>query len=166
MLMADLGHAVGFWECINTATQRKRLSRQRSLPRTASRVLVLLTDDRDAGYLNPLRALNQLWAKKHGYNYIFVNVGSYSRVPPWWRKVFWVRDACRKYTTVNYLDSDAVWHDPSAPLQAVAESHGTKTLLAGIHIGKGSGDFKLVEVNAGVYIAHGRMGADAYGGVV
>lgn len=144
----------------HTAKQRQRLSRQRSLPKSGSRVLVLQNDDREDGYIKPLRALNQFWAKRQGYNYRFLKSGGYSRMPPWWRKVFLVRDACRKGHTVIYLDSDAVWHDPDAPLEMVATRHGTEKLQAGIYIGKGVGFWKPVDANAGVFIAHGRRGKE------
>jgi len=141
-----------------TPKQRKQKSRQRSLPETDAEVLVLQNDDRSTDYIKKLRPLNRAWAKKHGFNYRFLGSGRWGHLPPWWRKIFLVRDLHASYKTIVYLDSDSCWHDSSKGLEAIAAHHGTSTLHQGLHIGCGSGYFKPIDANAGVFVSHGRKG--------
>jgi hypothetical protein len=52
---------------------------------------------------------NKIYAKKHGYAYIFLNKG-YKHLPPYWRKVAIAKHYLDtdKYKGVMWLDSDAV----------------------------------------------------------
>jgi len=66
---------------------------------------------------------NQIYAKKHGYYYTFINKG-YTDLPPYWRKVAIVRDYLNtdKYKGIMWLDTDAVIFNMNISLDHVGDT--------------------------------------------
>lgn len=121
-------------------------------------VLVLQNDDRQEWYIPALRYLNRLWAQSMGYDYKFVSTALYGSKPPWWRKIFLVRDHLQHYQSVVYLDSDAVWHDADVPVERLKDTCGFNRWLTGLYIGTGTSFFKSYDANCGVFVVHGARG--------
>jgi hypothetical protein len=63
-------------------------------------------DDRDVEMFKPLILKNKEYCKTHNINYIFFRSG-WEKYPPWWRKVFLVRELLKNYEAVMWVDSDA-----------------------------------------------------------
>lgn len=60
---------------------------------------------------------NKAYAKQHGYDYKLVTHG-YSDMPPWWIKVFLVKDLLASYKGIFWLDTDAVIINPSRSIES------------------------------------------------
>jgi hypothetical protein len=63
-------------------------------------------EDRDLGDFAPLIAQNQKYAKLHKIVHVLAKSG-WENYPPWWRKVFLVRELLQEYDAVLWVDSDA-----------------------------------------------------------
>lgn len=63
-------------------------------------------DDRNINVFRPLILKNQEYCKTHNIQYIFIEKG-YEDYPPWWRKVFIIRDLLSSYDSILWVDSDA-----------------------------------------------------------
>jgi len=63
-------------------------------------------EDRPLNEFSPLVQQNRRYAEKHGIDYIFYSSG-WENYPPWWRKVFAVRELMEHYAAVMWVDSDA-----------------------------------------------------------
>ena len=68
--------------------------------------LILQYDDRDVSQFSKLMSKNQEYAKKLGYKYLFIKRG-YTEYPPYWRKVFIIRDLLALYSIIIWVDTDA-----------------------------------------------------------
>ena len=60
---------------------------------------------------------NKAYAERHGYEYKLVTHG-YSSLPPWWIKVFLVKDLLSSYKGIFWLDTDAVIINPSRSIES------------------------------------------------
>jgi len=60
---------------------------------------------------------NKAYAKQHGYEYKLVTHG-YSDIPPWWIKVFLVKDLLKNYKAIFWIDTDAVIINPSRSIES------------------------------------------------
>ena len=63
-------------------------------------------EDRPLNDFKSLVEQNQYYANRNGIRHFLFKSG-YENVPPWWRKVFLVRDLLQHYTAVLWVDSDA-----------------------------------------------------------
>jgi len=63
-------------------------------------------EDRDTGQFKELLKKNKNYALEYNIDYLFLPSG-YEIYPPWWRKVFLVRDLLNSYENVLWVDSDA-----------------------------------------------------------
>jgi len=63
-------------------------------------------DDRNIDMFQQLIAKNKEYCKLNNINYIFYNKG-WEQYPPWWRKVFLVRQLLQNYEAVMWVDTDA-----------------------------------------------------------
>lgn len=75
------------------------------------RVLVFMYYDTNEGYEELARTINEDYCKEHGYTFV-VRTSGYDDIPPWWRKVFLLRDLMDDYPQVDYymwMDSDAAF---------------------------------------------------------
>lgn len=79
-------------------------------------------EDRPLGDFSPLVAKNESYAKKHGITHILAKSG-WNEYPPWWRKVFMVRELLPHYDAVLWIDSDA----------AIVGNDHFQTLFGGKH---------------------------------
>lgn len=68
--------------------------------------LLLQYDDRDTKIYTKLIENNKIYCKSLNYHYKFISDG-YTNLPPYWRKVFLVRDHLNLYDKVLWVDSDA-----------------------------------------------------------
>jgi hypothetical protein len=60
---------------------------------------------------------NKAYAKHHGYHYKLITDG-YSDMPPWWIKVFLVKDLLKNYKGIFWLDTDAVIINQSRSIES------------------------------------------------
>ncbi len=93
---------------------------------------ILQYDDRPLGAdEHGLIALNKLYAKKHNYDYVFLNSG-YEHLPPYWIKVAAVRDllATGKYAGVCWIDTDAVFVNHAQSIDAFFGNGSSAFLFA------------------------------------
>jgi len=60
---------------------------------------------------------NKAYAEHHGYEYKLV-IRGYSDTPPWWIKVFLVKDLLKSYKGIFWLDTDAVIINPSRSIES------------------------------------------------
>ena len=63
-------------------------------------------DDRDKIEYGPLILKNKEYCEKYNITYIFLKKG-YESYPPWWRKVFIIRDLLNHYKSIIWVDTDA-----------------------------------------------------------
>ena len=70
--------------------------------------LVLQYDDRPIDEFKNLIKENENYCKKFNYDYKFLNSGVYENIPPYWRKVFLVKEYLNSYKCVLWIDTDAV----------------------------------------------------------
>jgi hypothetical protein len=63
-------------------------------------------EDRPLGNFGPLVSRNKQYAERHKIHHIFVKKG-YEEYPPWWRKVFLVKELLTHYEAIMWVDSDA-----------------------------------------------------------
>jgi hypothetical protein len=69
-------------------------------------ILIIQYDDRDVNQFNALIEKNKEYCKEKGYDYKFFSKG-YENVPPYWRKVFLVKEFLNFYSVVVWVDTDA-----------------------------------------------------------
>lgn len=70
------------------------------------KLLVVQYEDRMIQEFQPLLHQNKTYCSKNGIEYFFLNSG-YENYPPWWRKVFLVKEILPSYDAVMWVDSDA-----------------------------------------------------------
>lgn len=63
-------------------------------------------DDRDTTIFKELLKNNKNYADLNGITYLFCKSG-WDHLPPWWRKVFLVKEILQHYDAVLWVDSDA-----------------------------------------------------------
>jgi hypothetical protein len=63
-------------------------------------------DDRNTDEFRPLIQKNKEYAEFNSIDYIFLNKG-YESYPPWWRKVFIIKDLLPHYNSILWIDTDA-----------------------------------------------------------
>lgn len=63
-------------------------------------------EDRNFNDYKYLIKQNKKYAKYHSIDHIFLKSG-YDEYPPWWRKVFLVKELLKKYEAIIWVDSDA-----------------------------------------------------------
>ena len=68
--------------------------------------LVLQYDDRETLQYTKLLERNQAYAKQLHYKYLFLSKG-YEQYPPYWRKIFIIRDLLHLYKLIIWVDTDA-----------------------------------------------------------
>lgn len=81
------------------------------LPSTSPHVLIFMYYDTNHGYEELTREMNESYCGEHGYTFVALTKG-YEDIPPWWRKVFLLRDLIKQYPWVHYfmwIDSDAAF---------------------------------------------------------
>jgi len=104
--MASLCHDANQIYRSNKILEKARVSTEVS----PSKVLCFMNYDTDQGYEKYTTAINENYCAKHGYR--FLRVHGYEKYPPWWRKVFILRDLFREGVSEDYvmwLDSDAAF---------------------------------------------------------
>jgi hypothetical protein len=85
------------------------------------RVAIVQFDDRPDQELGPLRVLisrNADYARMHGYHHAFARA-PVRDVPPYWNKVYLVDKYLSEFEIVAWLDSDAVIHDLTMPIESL-----------------------------------------------
>ena len=88
-----------------------------------------------------LMARNKYYCEKYGYEYIFLSTSKHN-VPPYWQKVFIVKDYLNKYKGILWLDSDATIFNMNIPLDTFSthafskstNSAGNQIFNAGVWI--------------------------------
>lgn len=112
-------------------------------------VLVFMYYDTNHGFEELARQINEDYCKEHGYTFI-VRKSGYESIPPWWRKVFLLRDLMNFYPHVQYymwMDSDAAFvQQRHIPVGKLFEEHDGI-----LHIGKDPVPEQSGEFNAGVF---------------
>ena len=96
---------------------------------TAGRWAILQYDDRPLGTNEQaLIDINKLYAKKHNYDYVFLNSG-YEQLPPYWIKVAAVRDllASGKYVGVCWIDTDAVFVNHRQSIEGLFDNNSNNS---------------------------------------
>ena len=78
-------------------------------------------EDRPLGDFEPLVKQNKLYAEKYGIRHILLTKG-FENLPPWWRKVFVIRELLSKFDAILWVDSDA----------AIVGNYHFKDLFAGM----------------------------------
>jgi len=68
--------------------------------------LIVQYEDRPLGVFEPLVSRNADYAARFGMHHWLCRRG-YEQYPPWWRKVFLVREMLRHYDSVMWVDTDA-----------------------------------------------------------
>lgn len=111
-------------------------------------VFICMNFDTDGGYERYTVELNRTYADMHGYPFRVVR--GYDHLPPWWRKVFIVRDlldADEGPEYVMWIDADAAFvANRSIPVGRLLRRHGTDFLV--------SSDAPMTDgPNAGVFAA-------------
>jgi hypothetical protein len=108
--------------------------------------LIVQYDDRKLDeHIELLVKHNKEYAKKHGYNYKFIDSG-YTDIPPYWRKVWIVKELLPKYKGILWLDTDAVVFDLSKSLDSIVTSRHS------MFIGRDNWRAKKYHYNAGVWL--------------
>lgn len=101
---------------IYTSMNRKREGFESPHP---GRVLIVMysTPNIVDKYAGLAADINEMYAKRHGYNFKHV-IGrdDDTEMRPVWKKVFLVRDELENYDAVVWIDSDAIFNDHSKPL--------------------------------------------------
>ncbi len=88
-----------------------------------------------------LMARNKYYCEKYGYDYIFLSTSAHD-VPPYWQKVFIVKDYLNKYKGILWLDTDATIFNMniqldsfySRPFSKSINSAGNQIFNAGVWI--------------------------------
>lgn len=119
-------------------------------------MIVFTNYDTDGGYEDLAVSLNATYCKRHGYEFVNVRDPKYLELPPWWRKVFAMRDLMRRPVDyVMWLDSDAAFA-PRAfgiPIAAMFENEsGPGGGGPVVHVGRDPLIYGfLAKLNAGVF---------------
>lgn len=82
-----------------------------TLSRPSPHVLIFMYYDTNHGFEEFAREANESYCREHGYTFVVLTKG-YEDIPPWWRKVFLLRDLMNQYPWVHYfmwMDSDAAF---------------------------------------------------------
>jgi hypothetical protein len=120
------------------------------------RVAIVQFDDRPSENLGPLNALvarNALYARMHGYTHEFSRHLERD-VPVYWNKIFLVdRFLNAGYDIVAWLDSDAVIHDFSVPIETLFEKDESFVFASDLPIYT-----QISPINAGVFFIKGDFG--------
>jgi len=140
-------------ELVDHRLSRSLLSRVRETPPPPGQsVLCFMHYDTNHGYEKYAFALNRAYCAKHGYRLEFID--GYETYPPWWRKVFILRDLLRngaKEDYVMWMDSDAVFADPGISTTALFAQYPK----AVFHVGRDAADsfvgHLVPHANAGVF---------------
>ena len=75
-------------------------------------VIIVTYMDRAEKYYEYTKILNQRYCDAHGYRFFHFEKSEFDDMPPWWRKVFLVREVMRKNPDVDivmWMDSDAAF---------------------------------------------------------
>jgi len=87
-------------------------------PEAKSPVLILQADNRNGTFIEKSKKINQIYAERQDlYQYEFIgNHSTFKTMPPFWAKIWIVREACERYPDVDFivwLDTDAAVADHS-----------------------------------------------------
>jgi hypothetical protein len=124
---------------------RKTRKKHRLSGGSQDKWLIVQYDDRPLSETDEkLLERNREYAKKHGYDHIFISEG-YNDIPAYWRKVKIVQEMLNRHNKgVMWLDTDAVIHDMNRTIDSFYKSE--KGFIKAIDI------FGNNKFNAGVWI--------------
>ena len=115
-------------------------------------ILLTTLETRDIPILKHHNDTVNYYAKKHGYEYIFINnYFNDLNLPIYWKKLQLLKDLMENYKTVDYfiwLDSDSIITHPEIPIEYLLDMDETKSIF----IGKDYPCRKIDPYCAGVFI--------------
>jgi hypothetical protein len=121
-----------------------------------SKVAIVQFDDRNDQDLGPLQVLiarNGDYAKAHGYHHVFTRRPE-TDVPPYWYKPHLVEKYLLSgFDVVVWLDSDAVVHDFSVPIESFFATGEAFVFSGNLPIWKAGSLF-----NSGIFFCKGEFG--------
>lgn len=140
------------------------------------RVLVYMQFDTNKGYEKYTVAINRQYCLEHGHTFVLVDANKYADLPPYWRKVFLLRDLILDESLVDidyvmWMDSDAAFTSLDRTIDSMLHPDPRYSLHVGMDEGVAKQARYRVEnrwANAGVFLvrrdAVGRAFADAWVG--
>lgn len=94
----------------------------------STKIAFVTYDDRSEKYQEYTEIINQIYCDKYKITYYdFSKLQKYGNVPPWWRKVFFIRDLIKEnnFDYIIWMDKDAAFADHQINVNQIIQNNPT-----------------------------------------